>query len=55
MIKWAKERGIITAEFQHGAVSKIHPAYNYGEAILNSEEYKKVHSRLLFNLWRILE
>jgi len=41
MIKWAKERGIIIAEFQHGVVSKTHPAYNYGEAILNSEEYKK--------------
>lgn len=41
IIKWAKERGIITAEFQHGVVSKTHPAYNYGEVILNSEEYKK--------------
>jgi len=41
MIKWAKERGIIIAEFQHGVVSKMHPAYNYGEAILNSEEYRK--------------
>ncbi len=41
IIKWAKERGIITAEFQHGVVSKMHPAYNYGEGILNSEEYKK--------------
>lgn len=40
-IKWAKERGIITAEFQHGVVSKMHPAYNYGSAILNSEEYRK--------------
>jgi len=41
MIKWAKEKGIITAEFQHGVVSKMHPAYNYGDAILNSEEYRK--------------
>jgi len=41
IIKWAKERGIITAEFQHGVVSKMHPAYNYGAAILNSEEYRK--------------
>jgi len=41
MIKWAKERGIITAEFQHGTISKSHPAYNYGEGVRNSEEYKK--------------
>jgi len=41
IIKVAKEMGIKTAEFQHGVVSKMHPAYNYGEAILNSEEYKK--------------
>lgn len=41
IIKWAKERGIITAEFQHGVVSKMHPAYNYGDAILNSREYRK--------------
>lgn len=41
IIKWAKERGIITAEFQHGVVSKMHLAYNYGDAILNSKEYRK--------------
>lgn len=41
IIKWAKERGIVTAEFQHGTVSKSHPAYNYGEGVRNSEEYKK--------------
>jgi len=41
IIKWAKERGITTAEFQHGVVSKMHPAYNYGNAILSSEEYRK--------------
>jgi len=41
MIKWAKEKAIITAEFQHGSISKSHPAYNYGDGIRNSEEYKK--------------
>ncbi len=41
MIKWAKEMGIVTAEFQHGIVSKEHLAYNYGEGVRNSEEYKK--------------
>ena len=41
IIKWAKERRITTAEFQHGVVSRMHPAYNYGDAILNSEEYRK--------------
>jgi hypothetical protein len=40
-IKWAKEMGIKTAEFQHGSISKNHESYNYGEAILNSKEYKK--------------
>lgn len=41
IIKWAKERGIVTAEFQHGTVSKSDPAYNYGEGVRNSKEYKK--------------
>jgi len=41
IIKWAKELGITTAEFQHGVVSRNHPAYNYGEYLRNSEEYKK--------------
>jgi len=41
IIRVAKERGIKTAEFQHGVVSNMHPAYNYGEGILNSEEYRK--------------
>jgi hypothetical protein len=40
-IKWAKKMGIKTAEFQHGVVSKMHPAYNYGAGLINSEEYKK--------------
>lgn len=41
IIKWAKEKGIITAEFQHGVISKLHSDYNYGNVILDSEEYRK--------------
>lgn len=40
-IKVANEIGIQTAEFQHGLVSLNHPAYNYGRAIFNSEEYQQ--------------
>jgi len=41
ILKWANDLGIKTAEFQHGVISLIHPAYNYGCAIFESEEYKK--------------
>lgn len=39
IIKLAKERGIITAEFQHGMISKKHIAYNYSDLLCNSELY----------------
>lgn len=32
ILKWAKDAGIATAEFQHGVVVPSHPAYNYGPA-----------------------
>ncbi len=41
LINISKKIGILTAEFQHGTISKGHPAYNYGESVLKSEEYKK--------------
>lgn len=41
ILKWAKERGILTAELQHGCTSKNHPAYNYSDIILNSDIYRK--------------
>lgn len=41
LIKVAKENGIKTAEFQHGVISENHMAYNYGESIFQSKEYKK--------------
>jgi hypothetical protein len=41
IFKWAKKRGITTAELQHGLVSHNHPAYNYGPAILSSTEYRE--------------
>lgn len=41
ILKWAKERNIITVEPQHGALSKNHPAYNYGKAISSSGIYSQ--------------
>jgi hypothetical protein len=41
ILKWAEDLEIKTAEFQHGVISLSHPAYNYGPAIFESEEYKK--------------
>jgi len=41
LFKWAKARGMVTAELQHGFVSENHPAYNYGKGILSSSVYKE--------------
>lgn len=41
ILKWAKERDILTAELQHGCISKNVPAYNYSDIILNSDVYRK--------------
>ncbi|MEW6618236.1 MAG: hypothetical protein AB1422_02605 [bacterium] len=41
ILKWAKARNIITIEPEHGIVFENHPAYNYGNAILNSDFYKE--------------
>jgi len=41
LLKTAKENGIIIGEFQHGSISESHMAYNYGDAIFESEHYKK--------------
>ena len=40
IIKWAKEAGIKTAEFQHGFAGSSHISYNYGVTGF-STEYKK--------------
>lgn len=39
--KWANELGIITAEFQHGVITKGHFVYHYQSNILQNKEYKK--------------
>lgn len=39
--KRAKEMGIKVGEFQHGIVTKAHPAYNYGQELKNDEEFSK--------------
>ena len=41
LLKTAKENGIITGEFQHGNIYEGHMAYNYGDAVFKSEQYKK--------------
>ena len=41
LLKTAKENGIITAEFQHGIISKNQIPYNYIDAVFKSERYKK--------------
>ena len=41
LLKIAKENGIITAEFQHGTISKNYIPFNYADAVFKSEEYKK--------------
>jgi hypothetical protein len=37
----ARNLSIITAEYQHGAISSGHDAYNFAPAIFNSEAYRK--------------
>ncbi|WP_448375361.1 CDP-glycerol glycerophosphotransferase family protein, partial [Fervidobacterium sp.] len=32
---------IKVGEFQHGVITKLHPAYNYGAAVFNNEGYKE--------------
>lgn len=39
ILKWAKDKGITTAELQHGLITGNHPAYNYGQGILSSSSY----------------
>jgi len=41
IIKAAKQMGIKVGEFQHGVITKLHPAYNYGAAVFNNEGYKE--------------
>jgi hypothetical protein len=41
IFKWARARGIATAELQHGLVSLNHPAYNYARAVAQSPRYRQ--------------
>ncbi len=41
VFKWARARGIATAELQHGLVSLNHPAYNYASALAQSPRYRQ--------------
>ena len=40
LLKTAKENGILIGEFQHGSISGGHMAYNYGDSIFKSKNYK---------------
>ncbi len=38
----ARDRGMIIVEYQHGAISKGHDAYNFAEAVMVNQNYLKV-------------
>ena len=38
----ARTLGMVTAEYQHGAVSSGHDAYNFAPAILNNDNYRQI-------------
>ncbi len=40
IVKWAREMGIKTGEFQHGAIVPSHHAYNLGAGLLSCAEYR---------------
>lgn len=55
LLAWARDEGIVTAEFQHGLIAKSHLAYNYGERIRTSTEYRKYlpqHLLLYGTYWK---
>ena len=41
LVTAAREAGACIAEYQHGAISRGHDAYNFGERIRQSAEYRK--------------
>lgn len=41
LIAAAKSQGIVTAEYQHGAISKGHDAYNFARVICESADYRR--------------
>ncbi|MDP3283726.1 MAG: hypothetical protein Q8M56_04810, partial [Desulfobacterales bacterium] len=49
----ARHLGMVTAEYQHGAVSAGHDAYNYAPAILNDHRYRQIFPDyfLTFGSW----
>jgi hypothetical protein len=49
----AKNMGVITAEFQHGLISRGHDAYNFAPAIVESKEFKKIFPEhfLMYGSW----
>lgn len=47
ILRWAKERGIPTAEFQHGALPPSHMAYNFGSAGFHPEYQRHLPDYLL--------
>jgi hypothetical protein len=45
----ANEMGIVTAEYQHGAISQGHDAYNYSATIVASEAYRQYFPKYLLS------
>ena len=48
ILYWAKKRGIVTIEPQHGILYEDHPAYNYGNNIIKSGIYSDYLPDYLF-------
>ena len=53
LIAAARRRGIVTAEYQHGAVSSGHDAYNFAPAVRESAAYQQTlpHNFLGYGTW----
>lgn len=41
VLTWARAAGVVTAEFQHGVISRSHLAYNVGDAAKSDERFAR--------------
>lgn len=41
LIAAARDQGVVTAEYQHGAISAGHDAYNFAPAVIESQAYRR--------------
>lgn len=52
LIAAARDLGIVTAEYQHGAISAGHDAYNFAPAIFENEAYRRTLPQYLLTYGR---